>query len=145
MRTQIGVLEAQVRSLVALEELSPMNWEPTAPILTPAFQAALDGRIQAGIFNVLQRTSSAPPPIPPSTVRQAPRQGLGTEASLPAPPYAPRPPPPPPPQEPLSSPPLPTAQNIFEMPTPQPGWCTFTNRPRLGRRKCWPLYKGKHR
>ena len=89
MRTQIGVLEAQVRSLVAQEESSPMDWEPTAPILAPAFQAAIDERIQAGIFNVLQRTPSAPPPIPPSTVRQAPLQGLGTEASQPAPPVNP--------------------------------------------------------
>ena len=120
MRTQIGILEAQVRSLVSQEEPSPMDWEPTAPILAPAFQAAIDERIQAGIFNVLQRTPSAPPPIPPSTVRQAPRQGLGTEASQPAPPYAPRPPPPPPPQEPPSSPPQPPVQNIFETPTPQP-------------------------
>ena len=54
MRTQIGVLEAQVRSLVSQEERFPMDWEPTAPILAPAFQAAIDERIQAGIFNVLQ-------------------------------------------------------------------------------------------
>ena len=120
MRMQIGVLEAQVRSLVAQEEPSPMDWEPTAPILAPAFQTAIDERIQAGIFNVLQQTPSAPPPIPPSTVRQAPRQGLGTETSQPAPPFAPCPPPPPPPQEPPSSPPPPAVQNIFETPTPQP-------------------------
>ena len=119
MRMQICVLEAQVRSLVAEEELSPMDWEPTAPILAPAFQAAIDERIQAGIFNVLQRMPSASPPIPPSRVRQAPRQGLGTEVSQPAPPYAPHPPPPPP-QEPPSSPPPPPVQNIFEMPIPQP-------------------------
>ena len=45
MRMQIGVLEAQVRSLVAQEEPSPMDWELTAPILVPAFQAAIDERI----------------------------------------------------------------------------------------------------
>ena len=120
MRTQIGVLEAQVRSLVTQEELSPMDWERTAPILAPTFQAAIDERIQAGIFNVLQRTPIAPPPILLPTVRQAPCQGLGTETSQPAPPFAPRPPPPPPPQEPPSSPPPPPVQNIFETPTPQP-------------------------
>ena len=83
MRTQIGVLEAQVRSLVFQEEPSPMDWEPTAPILALTFQAAIDERIQAAImiFNVLQRTPSAPAPIPPSTVYQAPRKGLGTETS----------------------------------------------------------------
>ena len=37
MRTQIGVLEAQVRSLVAQEEPSPMHWEPSARILAPTF------------------------------------------------------------------------------------------------------------
>ena len=119
-RTQIGVHEAQVRSLIAQEEPSPKDWEPTVPILAPAFQAVINERIQAAIFKVLQRTPSAPPPILPSTVRQAPRQGLGTETSQPAPPFASRPPPPPPPQEPPSSPPLPPVQNIFETPTPQP-------------------------
>ena len=121
MRTQIGVLEAQVRSLVSQEESSLIDWEPTAPILAPVFQAGIDQRIQAGIFNVLQLTPSMPPPIPPSIVRQAPRQGLGTETSQPAPPFAPRPPPPPPPpQEPPSFSPPPPVQNIFETPTPQP-------------------------
>ena len=140
MRTQIGVLEVQVRSLVAQEEPSPMDWEPTAPILAPAFQAAIDERIQAGIFNVLQHMPSTPPPIPPSTVRQAPRQGLGTEASQPAPPYAPRPPPPPP-QKPPSSPPQPPVQNIFETPTPQPRVVHVPNRHWLGR----PLHRARHR
>ena len=37
MRTNIGVLEAQVGSLVSHEEPFSMDWEPTAPILAPAF------------------------------------------------------------------------------------------------------------
>ena len=97
-----------------------MDWEPTTSILNPAFQVAIDERIQTGIFNVLQRTPNAPPHIPPSSIRQAPRQGLGTEASQPAPPFVPRPPPPPPPQEPPSSPPQQPVENIFKTPTPQP-------------------------
>ena len=122
-----------------------MDWKPTAPILAPEFQAAIDEQIQAGILNVLQRTPSAPPPLKPSTVRQAPHQGLGTETSH---------------QHrhshliPLLLLPHRTLQALplhrqFKISSRRlhhsPAWCTFTNRPQLGRRRCRPLRRVRHR